>query len=184
MKKLLLGSAALFITSCSSKQMPWQTVEETPAIETAAETDTQAPTIADAEAFILAAEKELSELSEYASHVYWLQATNINYDSNWLVSKVGAEFTEAAVRLANATKAYEKLDLPADLARKMSILKAGITIPAPSTEGAAAELAKITTGLDSTYSTGTFEYKGETLNLTQLSNIIATSRDPDELAKV
>ncbi len=184
MKKLLLGSAALFITSCSSTQMPWQIVEETPAIETAAETDTQEPTIADAEAFILAAEKELSELSEYASHVYWLQATNINYDSNWLVSKVGAEFTQAAVRLANATKVYEKLDLPADLARKMSILKAGITIPAPSTEGAAAELAKITTGLDSTYSTGTFEYKGETLNLTQLSNIIATSRNPDELAKV
>jgi len=89
-----------------------------------------------------------------------------------------------SVRLANGTKQFEGLDLPADLARKIQILRSGITIPAPSTEGAADELAQITTGLDSTYATGTFNYKGEDLNLDQLSTIIETSRDPEELQAV
>ena len=45
-------------------------------------------------------------------------------------------------------------------------------------------MAKITTKLDSTYATGTFNYKGEDLNLDQLSTIIETSRDPEELKAV
>ncbi|ACT58300.1 M2 family metallopeptidase [Hirschia baltica] len=183
MKKILLGSAALLVAACASSQMPWQKTEavaEAPAASVAA----PVLTVEDAETFITAAEAELTEMGEYAARVYWLQATNINFDTNWLVSKVGAKYTQMAVRLANGTKKYEDLDLPDELARKMSILKAGITIPAPSTDGVADELANITTNLESTYSTGTFEHNGEKLNLTQLSNIIAESRDPEELATV
>ncbi|MFC7291737.1 M2 family metallopeptidase [Hirschia litorea] len=184
MKKILLGSAALLVAACASTQAPWHKTEAVAEAAPSKVEAKKAPTVADAQAFIESAEAELAEMGEYAARVYWLQATNINFDSNWLVSKVGAKTTEAAVRLANGTKQFEGMDLPADLARKMAILKAGITIPAPSTEGAADELATLTTRLDSTYSTGTFEYKGEKLNLTQLSNIIAESRDPEELATV
>ena len=177
MKKLLLGSAALFATACASLSL-------TPDIAQPAEVTKAELTAEDAAIFIADAEADLAEFSEYAARIYWNQATNISYDTNWLAAKVGAEYTEKVVGYANATKQFEDLDLPAELARKMQILKSGITLPAPSTDGAAKELADITTGLDATYGTGKFVYKGEELNLEQLSGIIASSRDPEELAAV
>ena len=140
--------------------------------------------VAGAQAYIEAAEATMAEMNEYAARVYWNQATNISFDTNWLAAKVGAEYTTMAVDLANGTKQFESLDLPPVLARKMQILRSGIVIPAPSTEGAAVELANITTGLAATYGTGTFEYRGEDLTLDQLSTIIETSRDPAELKAV
>ena len=137
-----------------------------------------------AKAFIADAEARLAENSEFAGRTAWNQATNITFDTSLLLSLASAESTKLSVEIANATKQFEGVDLPADLARKMQILRSGIVIPAPSTAGAADELAKITTKLDSTYATGTFNYKGEDLNLDQLSTIIETSRDPEELKAV
>src|SRR5690606_9901830 len=59
----------------------------------------------------------------------------------------------------------------------------GITLPAPSRAGAAQELADIATWLESTYSTGTYTYDGEALDLPRLEQIIDTSRDPEQLAE-
>src|SRR4030095_16850493 len=53
--------------------------------------------------------------------------------------------------------------------------------PAPARPGAAAELATLSTKLDSTYSTGKFTYKGKTLNLNDAEELMASSRDPAEL---
>src|SRR5690606_9127318 len=75
-------------------------------------------------------------------------------------------------------------ELPNDLKIKMYTIRSGITIPAPSREGAAQELADISTWLESTYSTGTYEYRGEALDLPALERIIDRSRDPAELAEV
>ena len=202
MKTRMMTSAAMLaafaLTGCetlnetfpglASVTNPAAAEVETPADATAAavvvaEEDT-APTVEDAMAYVEAAEAELAEQSEYAARVFWNQATNITYDTSFLAARAGSESTQMAVRLANGTKQFEGLDLPADLARKIQILRSGITIPAPSTEGAADELAQITTRLDSTYATGTFNYKGEDLNLDQLSTIIETSRDPEELQAV
>ena len=137
-----------------------------------------------ARAFIADAEAQLAQNSEFVGRTAWNQATNITFDTNLLLSRASAESTKLSVELANATKQFEGIDLPADLARKMQVLRSSITIPAPSTAGAADELAEITTRLDSTYATGTFNYKGEDLNLDQLSTIIETSRDPAELKAV
>lgn len=179
MKHHLLTSAAfaavLALAACGTETS--HTAEQTAGAE-------NAPTVDDARAYVAAAEAELATNGEYAARIFWNQATNITYDTNWLASKAGSESTQMAVRLANGTKKFESLDLPADLERKMLKLVSGITIPAPSTDGAADELANITTGLDSTYATGTFNYKGEDLNLDQLSTIIETSRDPEELKAV
>lgn len=185
MKPLFLTSVAMFaalaVTSCETFSDVFPQAAAAPA---EAAPEPAGPTVADAEAFLAEAESELAKQSEYAARVFWNQATNITYDTNWLAARAGSESTQMAVGYANGTKAFEGLDLPPALARKMQILRSGITIPAPSTEGAADELANITTGLDATYSTGTFNYKGEDLNLDQLSTIIETSRDPEELKAV
>ena len=140
--------------------------------------------VAEARAFLERADAELGQMSKEISPIFWEQATNITDETNAAAAEAGARATTMAVSLANESKQFNDVDLPADLARKMQRLQSGVTIPAPSTEGAAEELSQITTGLEATYGTGTFNYKGEDLNLDQLSTIIETSRDPEELQAV
>ena len=96
----------------------------------------------------------------------------------------GAQAAKLSTRLANEAKRFNDLSLPADMRRKMDGLKRGSNFPAPEKEGAAEKLAKIMTGLEATYGTGKFEHNGETINLGQASDIIASSRDPEELQAV
>ena len=178
MKLQLLTASALALTmlaGCSPK-------EEAPAPETTAETS--GPTVEDAAAFLAEADQVLGDLNKETAPVFWEQATNITDATNAAAAEAGAKATKIAVEYANRTKEFKDLDLPTDMRRKMQRLQSGLTIPAPSREGAAEELSQITTGLDATYGTGTFTYKGEELNLDELSTIIETSRDPEELKTV
>lgn len=177
--KAAAAAVWLGLTGCA-EETPAQTPE---AGRGAAETS-GAPTVEEAREFIAAAERELEAHGELAGRVFWVQANFITFDTNWLAARIGAESTELAVRLANGTKRFDGLDLPEDLARKMNILRTGIVLPAPSRPGAAQELSEIATWLESTYSTGTFEHRGERLDLPALERIIDHSRDPQELAEV
>jgi peptidyl-dipeptidase A len=140
----------------------------------------QAPTAAEATAFVADAEKQLAEASEYAGRVAWVRATNITYDTMWLEAKANAEYTELSVKLANEAARFNDVEVPFDVRRKLNILTQGIVLPAPNKPGAATELAEITTRLDSTYATGKFEYKGEMITLDEASRMLAESRDPAE----
>ncbi|MBB5660988.1 M2 family metallopeptidase [Brevundimonas halotolerans] len=140
----------------------------------------QAPTAAEAAAFVADAERQLAEASEYAGRVAWVRATNITYDTMWLEAKANAEYTELSVKLANEAARFNDVEVPFDVRRKLNILTQGIVLPAPNKPGSATELAEITTRLDSTYATGKFEYKGEMITLDEASQILAASRDPAE----
>jgi len=182
MRFSLATSAIALTIALASCAAPKETLAETTPV--VAETVAESATVTEAKAFMARAESQLSDMSDEASLVFWAQATNITDETNAAAAEVGARYTKLAVSLANESKTFNLADLPPELARKMTRLRAGITIPAPSTQGAAEELAKITTGLDATYGTGTFNYKGKDLTLDELSTIIETSRDPEELKAV
>ncbi|MBB5517647.1 M2 family metallopeptidase [Amphiplicatus metriothermophilus] len=141
-------------------------------------------TVEDARAFIDRVEKTYAELNEAAARTYWVQATYINYDTNWLATQMSEKLTQVAVDFANETKRFDGLDLPADLKRKMDMVRAGITLPAPTAEGAAGELAEITTRLSAVYSTGKIEFEGETVPQDETEVLMRTLRDPAKLAEV
>tara|TARA_R110002020_G_scaffold316899_2_gene532266 strand:- start:31256 stop:33121 length:1866 start_codon:yes stop_codon:yes gene_type:complete len=181
--RLSLATSAIALTvALASCTAPKETLQETTPV--AAEATTESPTVTEARAFMARAESELSDISDEASLVFWAQATNITDETNAAAAEVGARATKLSVSLANESKKFNIDDLPQDLARKMTKLRAGITIPAPSTEGAAEELSTITTDLEAKYGTGTFNYKGKDMTLDELSTIIETSRDPEELKAV
>ena len=181
--RLSLATSAIALTiALASCTAPKETLQETTPV--AAETTTESAPVTEARAFMARAESELSDMSDEASLVFWAQATNITDETNAAAAEIGARATKLSVSLANESKKFNIDDLPPDLARKMTKLRAGITIPAPSTEGAAEELSKITTDLDAKYGTGTFNYKGKDMTLDELSTIIETSRDPEELKTV
>ena len=169
-------------------EKPEQTVEKT-VVENltaaaSAGTENGPPTIQEAKEFLEETEKEIVELSAFASKVYWVQANFITQDTNALAAMAGTQFTKLSTRLANEAKRFNDLTLPTDMRRKMDGLKRGSNFPAPEKEGAAKELADIMTGLEATYGTGKFEHAGKTLNLGEASDIIAKSRDPKELQEI
>jgi peptidyl-dipeptidase A len=179
MKRSLMSAVAVcalaVIAGCATA-----TDAATPApVQTAA--DSAWPVTAEgATAFIADAEKQLAEIGEYAARVQWTRATNITFDTMWLESRVNAQVTELQVKLANEAARFNDVEVPADVRRKLNLLRLGIVLPAPTRPGAAAELAEIGTRLDSTYSTGKFEFKGRQITLDEASILLAESRDPAE----
>jgi peptidyl-dipeptidase A len=185
MKKYLLGATALaFLGGCAYFQSPTPQAAATVATSPDTEAGLQAPDIDDAANFIDKAEADFKDMNEYASHVFWMQANFINHDTNWLAARAGAEATELGVKYANGTKRYKDLPLTGDLERKMKMIKLGLTLPAPSTEGAAKELAEITTSLDSMYSSATIELDGKQVALDDLEVMMGTERDPERLKEI
>ena len=163
----LLGAA---LTACTPS---------TPTTQSAA-----GPTTADALAFLDGVEREFDAIGEEAARVNWVNATYINYDTDWLVSKIDARTTELAVKYAKEATDYDNVDVPADARRKLELLKLGLTLPAPSRPGAAQELSEITTRLSSTYSTGKIEFDGRTVSQSETEELMRRLRDPEKLEEV
>ena len=190
MKRTLMTAAAACaltfgMAGCASLGMAGEatapaSVDEA-AVAAAGAVDAAAvPTTADATAFVADAETRLAALSEEAARIQWTRATNITYDTMWLESRINAEYTELQVELANGAARFNDVEVPADVRRKLNLLRLGIVLPAPNRPGAAAELAEITTRLDSTYSVGKFEYQGRQITLDEASQLLAETRDPAE----
>src|SRR3546814_745826 len=116
---------------------------------------TAAPTAADADAFIAAAEKDLFDYSVEASQVNWVNYNFITEDTDAMAARINAVGTEKSVKYAiEAAKYRDVPGLSADTKRKLDILRTGLVLPAPTTEGAATELNEIATDLSSQYGKG------------------------------
>ncbi len=142
------------------------------------------PSAADAKAFVERAETELAAMSEYANHAQWARATNITFDSEWIEAKVIGEQKELVTRLAKEAAKFNGVTADAATVRKLMLLRLYLSLPAPDRPGAAAQVAGLTTKLDSIYSTGKFAHKGKTLTLNDAEDVLAQNRDPAELKAV
>lgn len=175
-----VGALGLGLTACAALGMNDAEAAGAPGVM-ADQTATGGPaTAADAAAFVADAETRLMALSEEAARIQWNRATNITFDTMWLESRINAEYTELQVELANGAARFNDVEVPADVRRKLNLLRQSIVLPAPNRPGAAGELAEITTRLDSTYATGKFAFKGEQITLDEASELLATTRDPAE----
>jgi len=184
--KLFLSSAvsalALTIAGCgNSVEVPSDNVDK--MVEAASPSGDQV-TVQDAKEFLESAEQEKSVLNEYQARVDWVNNNFITEDTNWLAAKASEQASLLDTRLANEAKQFNGLNLPEDMRRKMDGLKRASNFPAPERQGAAKELSEIMTGLNAAYGTGKFEYKGEMITLTEASDIIAESDDPEELKAI
>jgi peptidyl-dipeptidase A len=142
------------------------------------------PSADEAQAFLAKVDRETKAFSEEAARIYWLQQTNISDDTNWLSSRYQARGTQIAVGNALQAASYNGLALPPEARRQLDLLKQSITLPAPTTRGAAAELSEISTRLGSTYSTGRIEFEGQTIPQNETELLMRSLRDPDKLQEV
>ncbi|MGH6781446.1 MAG: M2 family metallopeptidase, partial [Sphingomonadaceae bacterium] len=144
-----------------------------------------APTAAQADRFVAQAEKELFDLSIPSAQVAWVNSTYINDDTDALNTLFGAKNTEAAVRLAKEAAKYDKVvGLTPDTRRKLDILRQGIVLPAPSTEGAATELNALSTKMSSIYGKGRGTLDGKEINGSDIEEKMGTVRNPAQLKEM
>jgi peptidyl-dipeptidase A len=143
----------------------------------------QPPTVAEAEAFIKNAEAKLLELSVTASRADWVKATYITDDTEILAAQADERAISAQVELAKQATRFDGLKLPADLARKMLLLKVSLVLPTPADPHQSAEITEIASRMEGTYGKGKWcpPGKDKCLDIEDLTRLMATSRDPNEL---
>ncbi len=136
--------------------------------------------------FIAHVEAEFAEFSKTSAHVAWLQATNINHDSNTLASQYGAQGTLMSVGFATEAAKYAEIaGLDPVVERKLGMLRYGIGLPAPGRDGAAEELSQIATDLGAQYGQGRGTLNGEEIGGSDIEAEMGNlDRSPEELAEM
>ena len=140
-------------------------------------------TVAEAEQFMEKAEAQLLDLWIRSGHASWAKATDITEEHEALEAQALEALIAATAELAAESTRFDELELPPDLARKIRKIKTSLPLVAPRDSAKQAELTKITTSMESVYGKGKYcpEGGGDCLDLTEMTRILANSRDANEL---
>jgi len=172
---MLASSAALAQTSAkkATSQSPMPHAAKGPA------------TVAEAQAFMKNAEAQLEDLTVRASRAAWVQENFITDDTETMSAQANEKLTAVVTQFALDARRFEHLKLPPELARKFLLLKLSLTAPAPNNDAERKELTELTSKLDGMYGKGKYckqvDGKEKCLSLNDLSRILASSTNPDEL---
>ena len=140
----------------------------------------------EAEKFLADAEKKLLDLNIKAGRADWVKSTFITDDTESLAAQANDDLIAATTELAEQARRYENVDLPAESKRKLKLLKLSLTLPAPKDPKERNELTKIAASMEGEYGKGKYCPDGENgkcLSLPDLEEIMANSRDPEQLKK-
>ena len=135
----------------------------------------------EAEKFLADAEKRLLDLNIKAGRADWVKSTFITDDTELIAAEANENLIAATTELAEQSRKYENVDLPADAKRKLKLLKLALTLPAPKDPAERSELTRITASMEGEYGKGKYcpdGDKGKCLSLPDLEDIINNSRDP------
>ncbi|HUQ11596.1 MAG TPA: M2 family metallopeptidase [Steroidobacteraceae bacterium] len=144
--------------------------------------------------FVAELNKELVPLSREIQAAGWTQSTDITVDTQFLNAKATERALEYFNRKSAEAKAYDNVELDAPTKRSLLLLKLGVSAPSPADPAKRAELATLGTELEAMYGEGKYCPQGKTLlkqgkdekgcfNLDALSDVLATSRNYDELTE-
>ena len=145
-----------------------------------------APTAAEAQAFLEDGEKRYFDLSVKASRASWVQENFITDDTEQIAADANEELNTLSADLAKKAHRFDGVKLPPEMARKMLLLKLSTSFPAPNDPKEQKELAQVLASLDGDYGKGKWcpdGADGKCLDVTAVTRMMATSRDPGELKR-
>lgn len=157
------------------------------ALSCATPSRSQAPTVENAEKFMADTEKMLNDLTTRASRAAWVQANFITDDTEAIASQANQEFIEAQTKLAKDIKRFDGMKFPPVLERKFKLLK--LTLFSLSDPKDREEVAKLGANLEAEYGKGkacpqTGKHAGKCLPIGEVEQILASSRDPEEMKEI
>ncbi|HSN73005.1 MAG TPA: M2 family metallopeptidase [Steroidobacteraceae bacterium] len=136
--------------------------------------------------FVARVNREMQELSRKRAAANWAYATYINQDTELLASLASEEYLAYFSQAVEQAGRYDLDRLDPATRHAIENLRLGVSAPAPDDPDKRAELSRITTELKGAY--GAAKYcpadGSPCLDQTELTRIMAESRDYDELAEV
>ncbi len=165
-------SLLLLIGACDKK-----VAEEPDAIAAPAPAET-------AEQFVARANAELSELRKETGAAEWVRSTYITEDTAIIAAAASQKFAEWHSGMVQQALQYDSLELSPETRRAIDLLKLGTTLPTPADAAKRKELTMIATELEGMYGAGQYcRSANDCKSLPELEDIIASSRDFDELTE-
>jgi peptidyl-dipeptidase A len=144
-----------------------------------------APGAADAKRFLDDTNAEMLKLGVEQGRAGWVQQTFITDDTEILAAEANRAANDAGVRFAKTAAKYDRVDVPADERRQLTVLKTALVLPPPSNPQESDELAKIMARLESAYGKGTWcvdPSKPDTCkNIDDVTRILAVPGDEKTL---
>ena len=150
----------------------------------------RAPTLADATAYIDAAERELAARVVPVGQASWVAANFITDDTEALSAWFQTDFSLAVRRLAVAAARFDRVRMPDALRRRFLLLKLQLAAPPPADSALAAAMVRLQVGMEADYGRGTVCRPAtgggaeQCIQITAVDSIMADSRDPAELLEV
>jgi peptidyl-dipeptidase A len=195
-QRILKSAVVILLAACTAfAQTPAKTAAKTPD-QPSAKHAKGAATMAEAQTFMKKAEEQLLDLGVRASRASWVQENFITDDTEAMSAQANEKLTAVATQLTLDARRFDGLKMPPALARKFLLLKLSLTAPAPNNDAERKELTELASKLDGMYGKGkyckpaaagasstgaTAEAKQKCLSLNDLSRIMASSTNPDEL---
>jgi peptidyl-dipeptidase A len=142
-------------------------------------------TAADAKGFLDTANDTTLKLGIQQSQAGWVQQNYITDDTEAISAHASQLANEAGARFAKEATRYDKVEVPPDQRRQLTLLKTSLVLATPSDPKESDELSKIMARLESTYGKGkwcTDPAKPDSCrNIDDVTRIMAASRDEKAL---
>jgi peptidyl-dipeptidase A len=164
-----------------------------PAAASAQAASDARPTAAEAQAFLDNANTELLKLTTAASHAEWTDETDITDDTEATSALLNEQATGRALAITAESHRFDHVELPPELRRQIMLLQ--VNAPAaPKDPKLLAEQTQLAAQLTGMYGKGKYcpdtkpvQQPGADANclgIDAISNIMAKSRDPQQLTKL
>jgi peptidyl-dipeptidase A len=154
-------------------------------------------TPAGVKAFLDDVNAELLELVNASSRAGWTQSTYITVDTEAIAAQANEALVNAQTRYAKAAARFDKVQVPPDQRRQLELLKTSLTVSAPADPREAQELTRLVASMEGAYGSGKYCPQAQTkqasgaapaektcLDIEQITEVLAESRDPKRLQEV
>jgi peptidyl-dipeptidase A len=137
-----------------------------------------APNAEDAKQFVVKAQQDLQKLKLPEAQAAWVYQTHINQDTAALSAYISENYSSLSSKLAKQSADFNKVEVDSDIRRKLDLMRNSLVLPAPADPEKSARLSQITSDLQGMYGSGKYcRTENDCMGLTDMSNIMSTSRD-------
>ena len=146
------------------------------------------PTPADAAVFLTSVNDEMLRLNVASQQAGWVYSTYITPDTEALNARASQAYIDATARHAKEAARFDGLSLPADQRRQLDLLKIALELVTPADPKLAEEVTTLASSMEAAYGRGKWcadRARPEScLDIEQITEIMAASRDPERLRQV
>ncbi len=146
---------------------------------------TSAPTADEAQKFIAEANTALLRLGVEGQQAEWVAENFITEDTEAIGARANQAFNDATAKYAKAAVRFDKVDVPADTRRQLTLLKVALTLASPSDPKLSEEMSKLVSSMTATYGKGKWcadpAKPATCMDVDAVTDVLANSRDPKKL---